>query len=601
AEALQTTLTGQLVVTQSITDADGDTATSGGLDIATGGFFSIDDDGPAAFVPDHAHLVLAVDEGVAVPQTITQSLNFLAGTDGLGDVVFTQFNVEPEGQLFKSSEGKQLYLGNELLYIFYVVVDGVPDMQQLEARTLDGDVAFTAEIDAIGDVSITVFSGILLTDSQLTTVTDLSGVGGGNVPFKGLNIEDGSDGSDDVLVSSEIGTLGGDASSVNSNATVLGVGQGNEISAGERIRYDLVTDLAVDDTQNSESYTFSGYQETFVFTQKIVITGGGKDADFILRIYAQSDGIEGGTTTLVEGQGGSGQLWLSASEVQIFDAGGSEQFGHVSDNGDGSVTVSNMLGDWTFKIISVVDPLALEPVPEAFNAIEIEAIVGATGTTSFKLGEFSFGAESDIDPVTFNLPVTGFDADGDSVESQIDVTVYPDTKSVVGSDGIDDVLEGLDGADDYIFGLDGADTLSGLGGDDILFGGQDNDTLTGAEGSDTFMWVRGDEGTGATDIVTDFTVGSGGDTLNLADLLQGETAAGTGTLDDYLTVTFSGGDTTITADIDGGGSGSTTQTIVLQGVDLTDPTVWGGVITDPSLSSTQVIDNLLANNNLITD
>ncbi|MDO7710715.1 MAG: type I secretion C-terminal target domain-containing protein, partial [Pseudomonadota bacterium] len=187
------------------------------------------------------------------------------------------------------------------------------------------------------------------------------------------------------------------------------------------------------------------------------------------------------------------------------------------------------------------------------------------------------------------------------VESQIDVTVYPDTKSVVGSDGIDDVLEGLDGADDYIFGLDGADTLSGLGGDDILFGGQDNDTLTGAEGSDTFMWVRGDEGTGATDIVTDFTVGSGGDTLNLADLLQGETAAGTGTLDDYLTVTFSGGDTTITADIDGGGSGSTTQTIVLQGVDLTDPTVWGGVITDPSLSSTQVIDNLLANNNLITD
>ena len=70
---------------------------------------------------------------------------------------------------------------------------------------------------------------LLAGGTQITTVTDLSGIGGGNVPFKGLNIGTTQvpdpDGSDDVLVSSEIRPFGdSDAGTVNSNANALGVG-----------------------------------------------------------------------------------------------------------------------------------------------------------------------------------------------------------------------------------------------------------------------------------------------------------------------------------------------------------------------------------------
>ncbi len=51
-EALTTSTANTLVVTQTITDADGDSATSGDLDVANGKFFKIEDDGPTAASPD---------------------------------------------------------------------------------------------------------------------------------------------------------------------------------------------------------------------------------------------------------------------------------------------------------------------------------------------------------------------------------------------------------------------------------------------------------------------------------------------------------------------------------------------------------------------
>ncbi|WP_415901716.1 retention module-containing protein [Neptuniibacter sp. QD29_5] len=564
-----------LVVEQTVTDADGDEATAE-YDLGAN-VFSIEDDGPSEFHPDKAHVILDVSSDSFTEQEITQTLNFDPGTDGLGDLTFNIQN----GQLFKDSEGNQLFLDNKELYLYYGENEG-----ELIARTSDEDgavVAFTATIDAEGNVNVTIFSGQFISNVEITTVTDLSGVGGGNVPFKGLNIGSNNtpdpDGSDDVLVSSEILPLGdADAGTVNSNSTVLGVGTGNEVSDGEIIRYDLVTDLSINDQQNQESYSFSGYQETFVFKQQIRIDGGSKDADFILRIYKETGDAVTQNNTLVQGSGVASMLALTVAEVRIYNDLNQLQdnTAYVTQNIDGSVTVHDLQDGWWFEIVSLDD----FNEPEAFNAVEIQAIEYDTldaedDVTSFKLAQFTFGQDSDIEPVNFELPVEGIDADGDTVSSAVDITVYPDTQSVVGTSD--------------------ADELVGTDQGDYLFGYEGNDILTGGLGDDVFMWLDGDAD-GGTDTVIDFTYdlvdpAAENDVLNLADMLDPtgvlDFTGGADNIDDYLVATFD--------DVEG----TTTLEVYLGGDANSGGTVDQTIIVNGDLQTT--LDTLLANGNIDVD
>ena len=155
-----------------------------------------------------------------------------------------------------------------------------------------------------------------------------------------------------------------------------------------------------------------------------------------------------------------------------------------------------------------------------------------------------------------------------------------------------DMLDGEQG-DDSLYGGAGDDSLLGGEGIDFLYGGQGDDTLTGGKDRDTFVWNSTDKGTvgsPASDIITDFEVGGSGDVLDLSDLLQGEES---GPLTDYLSFQQDGsGGTIINIDSDGGGTFETDQQITLQGVDLTA----GGTLSDQD-----IINNLLANGNLVVD
>jgi hypothetical protein len=109
---------------------------------------------------------------------------------------------------------------------------------------------------------------------------------------------------------------------------------------------------------------------------------------------------------------------------------------------------------------------------------------------------------------------------------------------------------------------------------------------------------RGASGSVPIDTVVDFV--DAGDKLDLRDLLQGETQLGgvTGNLTNYLHFTTSGSDTVIQVSSAGGFSsgfnaGAVDQTILVENVDLTV----GGTLT----SDQQIIQQLLANNKLITD
>ena len=139
------------------------------------------------------------------------------------------------------------------------------------------------------------------------------------------------------------------------------------------------------------------------------------------------------------------------------------------------------------------------------------------------------------------------------------------------------------------------DTYIGTTGSEIIYGGGGNDTLTGGGGSDTFTYTLGETG---NDVIKDFSLaslGTGGDVLDLRDLLVGETANAT-SLDAYLDFSAVGTTgTLITVHADGQAS-SVGQTIVLENVSYAALQTYAGGTSDAA-----IITKLLVDGHLKTD
>ncbi|PKQ76727.1 hypothetical protein CJF47_08960 [Aeromonas sobria] len=145
-----------------------------------------------------------------------------------------------------------------------------------------------------------------------------------------------------------------------------------------------------------------------------------------------------------------------------------------------------------------------------------------------------------------------------------------------------------DGNANVLSGLAGDDILSGGGGDDLLIGGVGSDTLTGGSGKDTFKWGASDAG--GVDVIKGFTTGTGGDVLDLSELLTGE-SANKDSLDAYLNFSSDGaGRSTLTIDLDGT-SGGSSHVIKFDTIDL----------TTLGNSDLEIIQKLLDDGNLKVD
>ncbi|MGN6525560.1 MAG: beta strand repeat-containing protein, partial [Burkholderiaceae bacterium] len=182
--------------------------------------------------------------------------------------------------------------------------------------------------------------------------------------------------------------------------------------------------------------------------------------------------------------------------------------------------------------------------------------------------------------------------------------------TLVGGAGNDTLIAGSGAT--LLDGGTGNDSLVGGAGADTLSGGAGNDTMTGGGGVDVFKWHLGDqgaEGTPAADKITDFNsaaVTSGGDILDLRDLLVGGKAGGSngvGNLASYLDfdTTSTPGSTVIHVSSHGDFTGSnvsaaTDQTITLSGVNL--PTALG---LASNATDSQIISELLHRGKLVTD
>ena len=228
------------------------------------------------------------------------------------------------------------------------------------------------------------------------------------------------------------------------------------------------------------------------------------------------------------------------------------------------------------------------------------------GDSPSTLGVDSVTGGASYDSGTDTVTVTGntfdynlVDGQGNTGASTATVTVNTVSGATVTGSSGDDLLVGDLSSGNTLDGGAGDDILIGSGGDDILIGGENDDVLTGGAGSDQFVWQAGDEHNSvdpAVDTITDFNDAAGGDVLNLADLLVGEES---NPLTEYLNFQYTDIDgdgnkeTVISVDVDGGSIFETTQTVILENVDLTQ----GGTLgTDQ-----EILNSLLIKSTLITD
>jgi Ca2+-binding RTX toxin-like protein len=167
---------------------------------------------------------------------------------------------------------------------------------------------------------------------------------------------------------------------------------------------------------------------------------------------------------------------------------------------------------------------------------------------------------------------------------------------ITSGSGVDSITIGAGAGDSTIHAGAGDDTITSDGGKDIIAGGLGNDGMTGGLGADVFKWSLGETG---SDTIKDFnlvSVASGGDALDLTDLLVDEHATVI-SLDAYLDFSANAaGNTVIALDADAGGPSGTGQTITLGNVQFAALQTYVGGASDAA-----ILSKLLADGNLKTD
>ncbi|MGV8992382.1 MAG: beta strand repeat-containing protein, partial [Thiobacillus sp.] len=314
--------------------------------------------------------------------------------------------------------------------------------------------------------------------------------------------------------------------------------------------------------------------------------------------------------------GASGGI-VYALTYTAFDVAGN-QIGQFYSNQEGTITMPTDLGN--IGRIEIEANSAAEARVSSVTFASTQLNTTAPAVAPVDVAYVLTDSDGDVSaPTTLTLNIIANNIYGDATNNTITGTTRNDR--IIGGDGNDtlnggdghDILEGGAGNDtlnggtgnDVLRGGTGTDTLNGGDGNDILVGGAGNDLLIGGLGSDTFRWEladRGVSGSPASDIVQDFdnaAVSSGGDILDLRDLLQGESGNAVN-LTSFLHFSQVGADVVVQVSSNGGfisgfNAGAIDQSITLQGQ-------WANLTSGGAFSSDQqIIQDLLSKGKLITD
>ena len=180
--------------------------------------------------------------------------------------------------------------------------------------------------------------------------------------------------------------------------------------------------------------------------------------------------------------------------------------------------------------------------------------------------KFTYSDPSGDDPQAVYQDAAGNDAGSFNI---VLASMSNSASSITGTSG-----------NDYLLSNSAYHTIVGGQGNDVMWAAGDGvfgSTNSAGGYSDVFKWNSGDAGTaGATETIKDFVRlnGTSGDQLDIKNLLAGGYASGS-TLANWVTSITTGqtvngvaNSTVMVIDIDGTASGTVTQVIVLEGVDL---------------------------------
>jgi Ca2+-binding RTX toxin-like protein len=302
-----------------------------------------------------------------------------------------------------------------------------------------------------------------------------------------------------------------------------------------------------------EQVTFdSSYSTTWDLTGGIHITGD-NSGDFLYGT-AGADTITGGTgSDYLYGNGGNDILTGGGGTNYLYGGTGDDTYVFSSGFGNNSVNESTSSGTDTIHFAGI-DPanirmwtdnygyLHLQDTTDTSHSITVYAGVTGGGTSESAIGSY-------VEQVTFDSSYsTTWDLTGG-----IHIT----------GDNSGDFLYGTAGADTIIGGT-GNDYLYGNGGDDVLYGAGGTDFLYGGSGADTFM-LKAATALSSSTYIQDFSTGAG-DKIDISDVIQNYDPAHDA-IADWVQLTTSRGNTLLSVDTDGTGTGhSMVQIATISGV-----------------------------------
>ncbi|RUU81968.1 Ig-like domain-containing protein, partial [Mesorhizobium sp. M7A.F.Ca.MR.362.00.0.0] len=526
--------------TYTVTDAHGNTTTGSIL-------VDIVDDIPTAISPASAVVANGAGASVTFDLDIDGVLTNNYGADG-GTVIFPT-----------SLDGTASGLtSNGVSIVYDVSADG---------HTLTGFAGAISVFVVTLDPATASYSVDMNGAVDSITTVDFNGGGynfvGGNGAWAGFNTLVNDDSRDLLLTPVESGVSSG---TLNTNANEGGVSGGNSVGSGEKMRLDYVVDLTGSPPNGSYSSP-----STHLFEQHYVTNGAsakftGISSSSAARFAAFDDSDTGGNVVVGDG------VQDSVSAVAISYNG---QTKLVSFTDIGTTATNVTVGGEIFTVhfvdgaaagtqYEVVVGSILQNTSIAtytangYNSLEI----GFESGDTFKLGDFGAAASTNS-PVSFDLPVSVVDGDGDTAAGTIGITLSPTGQTVqnhsadlagdphsytstlaaphiIGSD-FSDTLTG-DGATNVLFGGLGNDAINGGAGNDTLIGGFGQDTMTGGTGADTFKL----DGLDIKDLIVDYNGGQG-DKIDLTSLF--DTAPGGANVGDFVNYDSATG--TLSVDHDG--------------------------------------------------
>ncbi|PWE18606.1 hypothetical protein DDZ18_03100 [Marinicauda salina] len=512
------------------TDSDGDTANTS-FDV------TVNDDIPESLEGD---VLLIQNKAVA---NTSGDLNFEAGADGIGEVVFTG-DPSMDGTLATDVDGNTLFDGGEPIFLYGFGTDTlVGRLGDGGAPDSTGDVAFTITLDPdTGTWSAQI--DIDLKNGTEISVTDLTSVGGGNSDIRVIGADDADNNTSNFDV-----VLDGDPGSVNTSADGIGVGGGQSFDAGESVQMEFVTN-AVTDGSTTTGFAWDSIVEASAFRQEIQQVQGNQSQTTSIRVTALATD---GDQTLF---GDPSDTVVEITDVKIYDALGND----ITDSFGGTITLN---GDGTASITGLQEGEFYEiHTDELFSGVKVASEFGP-GDSNFDLGVFSIFTATDTEPFDLNFDITGTDADGDSIGSALDLRISPDGNEVNDFPTANDDFVAQDGPND----LDPASTLVTV-----------NAVLNDAAGN---------EGVNLSDDVSwQNLTGTGTLTYNGDGTFTYEPGVGeSGTVSFEYTLTDTNGDDStaiVTIDLDGAAAAASTSDTSVQLLDTS---------TDGSFSSTSFEGN----------